>query len=299
MNLDRNIFALRGKSYIFSYPCPNTTICAPYALSFFPGTYKIELWGAGTSAGGGFVSGVIHLLRKTKFFLYIGGVSQSGLSSGIGGFNGGGNSTHIGIFGNGIGQRGGDGATDLRYDINDLNTRIIVAGGAGGGNTRYPGGYGGGFEGGNGTASDKSGECYIGYGGNQIEGGAGHVKGELGVGAISKPIIGTDLAGSGGGGYMGGGSGYHIENEGSGGGGSSYINGNINCKLMNTDYIFTHSFTIPGNTTMYLPNGTKSVGNIGNGYAKITCIFTNMTCGRSFRSGYSLSLLIVQLIIST
>ena len=68
-----------------------------------------------------------------SFFLFIGGKGQSsGDSIGLGGYNGGRNSTHIWRYSGGIRQQGGDGATDIRTDVNDLESRIIVASGSGG-----------------------------------------------------------------------------------------------------------------------------------------------------------------------
>ena len=139
-------------------------------MTFSPGTYRVELWGAGTSAGGGYTSGQIHFFNVTKLYLYIGGVAQRGELSGIGGYNGGGTSTIIGKYApdDAIRQLGGDGATDIRFLKDSLDSRIMVAGGSGGGNSIMKGGHGGGFIGGDGSAtvSDYT-STIIGRGGSQ------------------------------------------------------------------------------------------------------------------------------------
>ena len=48
-----NIEGVGGRSRVIEYPCLNTSSCSPISLIFSRGTYLIELWGAGTTSGGG------------------------------------------------------------------------------------------------------------------------------------------------------------------------------------------------------------------------------------------------------
>ena len=277
------------KRYKIKYPCENSTNCHHLKLNFNKGTYRIELWGAGSSGGGGYTSGEIHFYEKTSLFLFIGGVGEDlGLLRGIGGYNGGGNSTHIGVYNGKVRQKGGDGATDIRTTIDDLESRIMVAGGAGAGFTTISditgeltscmGGHGGGLVGGDGMGNKNS---IKGKGGNQTQGGSGHHTGSFGNGAISAPGTSTDLAGAGGGGYYGGGSGFSADNYGAGGGGSSYINGYPGCAFNESRISFHNTKMIPGNESMPYINGVYKKGPFGNGFAKITCIDPLLTCRKS------------------
>ena len=285
------IHGIPQKKYKIKYPCENTSECHPIELFFYKGTYKIELWGAGNSSGGGYTSGVIHFYDKTSLFLYIGGVAQSSKEFlGIGGYNGGGTSKKIGMYGNSYRQKGGDGATDIRISKDDLYSRIMVSGGSGGGYTSTPGGHGGGLVGGDGNCSNGA---IVGKGGNQTSGGIGQFQGEFGKGATSDPGGSTDLAGCGGGGYYGGGSGYQWDLKGAGGGGSSYINGYQGCFLNESNIIFHDAFMIPGNESMPNINGMYTKGPFGNGFAKITCVDPLSTCKRSFHSSFFKSFLFI------
>ena len=270
-------------------------------------TYRIELWGAGSSGGGGYTSGEVHFYEKTDLYLFIGGVAQSANElQGIGGYNGGGNSTRIGTYDGRIRQKGGDGATDIRTVIDDLESRIMVAGGAGGGFTTVNdviheittclGGYGGGLVGGNGEGSSMS---IKGTGGNQTHGGLGHSAGVFGKGASSSPGGSTDLAGSGGGGYYGGGAGYSGDNYGAGGGGSSYINGYEGCAFNESKINFHNTKMIPGNETMPNINGIFMKGPFGNGFAKITCIDPLLTCKKLHGFSRSQTLIVIILCCSS
>ena len=271
----RIIRAIPNRINKIFYPCENTSKCHPIWLVFDKGTYKIELWGAGTTAGGGYTSGIIHFYNKTSLFLLIGGVALQGDLIGIGGYNGGGTSQIIGRYYNDIRQAGGDGATDLRINETDLHSRIMVSGGAGGGTSSYKGGFGGGLIGGDGICFDGS---TVGKGGNQTNGGNGRFSGEFGIGATSHPSEGTDLAGCGGGGYFGGGSGYHIQEDAAGGGGSSYISGYKGCEIHESNYIFYDAKMISGNESMPYIDGSFRKGPFGNGFARIKCVDASSTC---------------------
>ena len=270
-----------GKKYLIKYPCTETYTCSPIELNIDKGTYIFELWGAGSEISGGYVRGEIHLYDKTtSFFLYIGGVAPTDSDKcGLGGYNGGGSSDVIGASGStklACRSIGRNGATDIR--INEtLESRILVAGGSGGGRTNFNGGFGGGFVGGNGNFSTKNNTDEKIQGGNQFEGGSGYLPGSFGIGGNTTVSTSTDLSGGGGGGWFGGGSGYHYDDYSTSGGGSSFINGNPECNVTSMKYKFYNSYTLSGNETM--PHPTKSNGHyLGNGFARITCIDPIITC---------------------
>ena len=118
----------------------------------FPGTYKIECWGAQGGFGsrdakivtpggsGAYVSGNIIIHRKTPLFLYVGGAGKNGSATtntyAEGGFNGGGKGGSDTY--NDDGSGGGGGATDVRLVGGDWNneyslySRIMVAAGGSG-----------------------------------------------------------------------------------------------------------------------------------------------------------------------
>ena len=226
-----------GRKYSFKYPCPNYSECTPYEITFSPGFYFLEVYGASGSTifdtgfevrggYGGYSSGVFISRTKRKLYLYIGGsqnvkIGESGiLSNSFNGGKEGGNNIYDGI---------GGGATDFRTKggswYSNFESRIIVAGGGGSGRSRhldstlvhnYPGGNGGGIEGEPGSALT----CSPAYGTQnqskylECSSEITHVNGRFGFGASG------GWAG-GGGGYYGGGLIYN----GAGGGGSGYIGG--------------------------------------------------------------------------
>ena len=279
------VFDLPGKKYFIPYPCDNEYECFPIELRIKKGTYLFELWGSGKYSSGGYVRGEIHLYEETTtFLLFIGSIAPEDQEHcGFGGYNGGGTSNVIGLSGTDIQSCrsvGGNGATDIRLN-ETLESRILVAGGSGGGCDPLPGGYGGGFIAGDGSYSSKEsqGTKVKGYGGNQTNGGSGWLNGTFGYGANISCTGSTDLNGGGGGGWYGGGSGYHSDLTSSGGGGSSFINGNPECIITSEKYKFYNSFTLSGNETMPLPTKYKSEGSYyGNGFAIITCIDPFITC---------------------
>jgi len=233
------------------------------------GNYKLEGWGASggnstrytTKYGGkgGYTSGTIRLTAGQIIYVYAGEAGGPTASNDTitdnGGWNGGGS---IVTGQNAYGAPGG-GATDFRTvpgiwnNITGLNSRVLVAGGGGGANSRdgdYPlaapeyytgygngtGGDGGGLIGRDGTTGnqDTFGLSYgygIGTGGTQTTGGVCYKY-------INGVLVNTTLSGSfgtgggeqgagggqsgGGGGWYGGGFSY---NHGGAGGGSSYIGG--------------------------------------------------------------------------
>ena len=223
------------------------------------GTYKLEVWGAEGGSydttyyggKGGYSEGDIDLTIGTTLYVVVGGQGAVFTSSvATGGYNGGGGAT-VSNSSLGRGATGG-GATHIATvtgELKDLesnkNSVLIVAGAGGGGGreTTGAGGYvkggaGGGIEGKPGTTN----RCTAGTGGTQSTGFA------FGTGGL-----GSQWAGSGGGGYYGG--------VAYGGGGSGYIGG------------VTNGQTIDGDSSMPTHDGTSTMtGNAGNGYAKITFI---------------------------
>ena len=203
-----------------------------------------------TGALGGLVKATITVTPGETLYVLVGGAGtvRSNRQGGIGGFNGGAKGGK-GNFHNG--GAGGGGASDVRQGGDQLQNRVIVAGGGGGSGRGVYGFYawGAGGAGGGNTGEDgfpgpyyPSGEG--GGGGTQTQGGAGgpggYLSGSGGAGASGS--LGTGGAGGcctqhsagggggGGGGYYGGGgggagvlatSGYG--GGGGGGGGSSYV----------------------------------------------------------------------------
>ena len=275
-------------SALYKYPCPENNIsCFPIQLNLYPGKWKIELWGAGTNSGGGYTSGIISLSQNLILYAYLGGQEMPyGSECGFGGYNGGGNSSSTGLDSLSYCRHsGGNGASDVRLIEEELNSRIMVAGGAGGGSAcsvvdlEHIGGYGGGVNAGDGIASidfESSDYLQIGKGGTQYDGGLGKDKGKLGIGGMAQSTSMTDCAGAGGGGYYGGGSGYDYQYGASGGGGSSYISGYEYCTQHASEYIFNHAVMKSGNELMPQPEGNKKIGYIGQGAVRLT--FISQSC---------------------
>ena len=147
-------------------------------------------------------------------------VGGQGAAFGAAGFNGGGG----GAFGAG---GGGGGASDIRVGGNELDDRVLVAGGGGGtGNCAFieqgtDGGDGGGENGEDATGPGEALGCGTdGGGGTQTDGGsatAPATDGAFGFGGDA----GGGAGGGGGGGWYGGGGGLGILGGGGGGGGGS------------------------------------------------------------------------------
>ena len=234
----------------------------------YSGEYKLEVWGAeggnaryrgGTDSGGkgGYSYGNVTLIAGTQIYVVVGGAGANDCSGSdrAGGYNGGGTGTRHGNTDYHYGSGGG--ATHIAKDNNRGELRnynsyrneiLIVAGGGGGasGNInegRYwggPGGSGGGTNGGN--ASSAGGQGTTATGGSQTSGGNGA---GFGYGATGN----SDGSGGGGGGWFGGGNNPNSDTRPSAGG-SGYIGG------------------VTGGSTS---NGVRT----GNGYAKITCIYSS------------------------
>jgi len=286
----------------FSYVASAQTFTAPKT-----GTYKIECWGASggnsaaTCASAGYVSGVISLTKNQVLYVYTGqkGNNVDNYSSTYM-FNGGGyanrNSGKCGAC--------GGGATDVRTvdgdwdDVTSLESRIIIAAGAGGyGGTTRSGCAGGltGYAGlpsppgsytsylGKGATQTAGGARGAGYNGSQA-GTAGSL-GKGGIGGYSQSSSGLTSGGGGAGGgglYGGGGSGGLSNGSWGGGGGSSYISGHPGCTAK--ELTFSSPVMIDGagyqwtSTSAGSQVGIPSIadasvrtnGYVGNGYCRIT-----------------------------
>lgn len=198
-------------------------------------------------------------------YLYSGGAGNTGGANG--GFNGGGLRDSY---------NGGGGASDIRITANDLQSRVIVAGGGGSdGATNRTGMYGGGTSGGTATQNFGSG----GGGGTQTSGGAGgnNNSGSFGVGGRGI-YYANGYGGAGGGGWYGGGGAYPDgsgDDDRGGGGGSGFVwtgSNAPNSYRLGSQYYLSNASTIAGNTSFVSPTGTAETGHAGNGYVRITVI---------------------------
>ena len=186
----------------------------------------------------------------------------------------------------------GGGASDIRLVIDDLYSRMIVAGGGGGAPSLkngtpdgyVQGGHGGGLVGGNAnysySSSHDSGPRIGGSGGEQSKGGSGgrfnssvSNSGQFGKGAdwISRESN-TYGSGAGGGGWYGGGAGGDGGTGGGGGSGYALTESSHKPSGYNVSEEFYLEYTqlIPGDQSMPNPNGGTMVGNSGHGFARIT-----------------------------
>jgi hypothetical protein len=209
----------------------------------------IKTWGAQGGANwvnntnfGGFVQGTVTVTPGQTLYVYVGGQPTTT----AGGYNGGG-------AGDGVGK-GGGGGTDVRTISNDLNSRLVVAGGGGGAgywsSLHVVGGVGGGLTGGDGyrnTTSDMGGlgatQTGPGANGTCVNFNVTSMAGGFGFGGTPFGYnCGCEGYGGGGGWYGGAGSG----NCRGGGGGSGYV--------------------IPAATGTIMQNGVRT----GNGKVVIT-----------------------------
>ena len=271
-----------------------------YEVSLKRGVYIFEAWGASgfhnmcgktfePRGRGAYTSGIIKFNSPTKIFVFVGKNSIYSANS----FNGNINNTKA---------VAGGGATDFRlvnnkkwYDLESLKSRIMVAAGGGGADC-YAAGDGGALVGH--LPATLTTMIGVPGPGNQTNGGdAGvHINqglsfpGEFGVGGSGRcQNKSCDGAGSGGGGYYGGGG---MIGTGGGGGGSSFISGYEGCKAIDrytlqptespihySGHSFTHGVMRSGNEEMPNPRyHNKTIGNTGNGFARITLFYTSQTC---------------------
>ena len=256
------------------------------------GVYRLEVWGANPSYGGGYGGysiGRISLTEGDKLSVVVGGAPTTSR----GGYNGGG----LGNEDNNVENTyvsGGGGATHIAlngegelYNYENSKEKVlIVAGGGGGGtknnNANSAGGSGGGYKGNPGEGT------YFGNGGTQTAGGIRANEGatdnyaSFGKGSNADPLYAADkerwYAGGGGGGWYGGSGGSWsivVAKAGGGGGGSGYI-GNA---LLKTKAMYCYNCeesdeesTKTISTTCINETPTKNCAKIGNGYARITYI---------------------------
>ena len=270
------------------------------------GLYKLEVWGAqggyrssSTYGGkGGYSYGTVTLNKGDTLYVYAGGAGGNGTSgcgSTIcsGGFNGGGYRYKY---------YGGGGASDIRINQDNYNSRVIVAGGGGSdGATGKKGMYGGGETGGSSTENYTAISNYGGKGGTQTYSGystsytvttqattglnsntLANYGGGFGFGG-GGVYLSSGYGGAGGGGWYGG-SGNVPDSSGDddrgGGGGSGFVytestSSNVpSGYTLNSSYYLTDAATVAGNTSFTSPTGTSETGHSSNGYARITGIRT-------------------------
>lgn len=284
---------MEGTVYPFSYTGNYQTFIVPCT-----GEYRIELWGASgkytsyTAAPGkgGYVSGYIDLNKDTKLYVYVGesgNITSSNYN--VMSFNGGGYTHSTSSY---YGRGGG--ATDVRLvdgtwnNFESLKSRIIVAGGGGsghnsaeniGGNAGGLTSYFGNGSGGGTVATQTSGYAF-GYGGPGLAGQAYSASGGGYYGGKSSTTQPCTLS-AGGSSFISGHAGCNAISESSTSSNIIHTGQSIhysNYKFEKTNMIdgAGYSWTnTKGNDTVGMPTydglGTM-IGNIGNGYAKITFI---------------------------
>ena len=273
--------------------------------AYFPGEYKIQLWGAqggnydGTEGGkGAYTEGTITLAKNDILYVYVGGTSTDKAA----GYNGGASGGSTGDGWN----AGGGGATDVRLlsgdgvwnDEASLKSRLMVAAG-GSGVSCYSGcvsgGDGGALFGLQGDSTGTGAAHEIATGTTQISAGLG-INGTANGSGFGYAGQNSTYRSGGGGGYWGGGSGGSTSRRvSSGAGGSSFISGltgsialasdesldpiegcgainfDNECSIHYSGKTFTDAEMIAGNDNMPTYDGSElMVGNKGNGHAKIT-----------------------------
>ena len=277
-------------------------------VSLFHGKYSRPT--SYTAAGsGGYTSGIISLSSPTTTYIFIGGVGIYNTESCTsndqtstecyvpGGYNGGGKA-----YKHSDGESSGGGATDFRFETNDLFHRVLVAGGGGGSDDITAqdgfGGSGGGLK----TQglwqdnqlyseyySDQTFGFSFGYGESASISGSSHEKG-------SKNNVGPrDLSGAGGGWF--GGFSSHYYNGGSGGGSSFILTENTTITedeiiVYNSEYIEIdkgqYAFVKKSNYYFQEPILGEGVW-YGNGKAIITPLYflfskgQQITCNRKMK----------------
>ena len=250
-----------SNTYVFDYPCNDSTACTPYEVLFSPGRYKIELWGAqggdsryqntgnirkDSGAKGAYVSGEIYIAGTTVMYLYIGGRGENQFSrtqvASKGGYNGGGmGGVDLNDEKDPESGSGGGGATDFRLktvennELASLKSRIIVASGGVGSSS---------------ANSSRKDTTYKGFDGGMVKGGGNgticiagtQTKGIFGKGGDGKNFSSADFEH--GGSTAGSGAGYYGGYtkkinadiiEAGGASGSSYISGHSECDSVAND----------------------------------------------------------------
>ena len=200
-----------------------------------PGVYRYEVYGAqgggGNGGSGGRSFGNHNIFDESTLYIYVGGQN---------GWNGGGAAGRVTGESDYLnGGTNGGGGSDIRFNGQTLDDRIIVAGGGGGGTRDCYGGAGGGLTGGNGINNST----VMGAGATQT---SGYAKGQGQQGRSETSYVSNGSGG--GGGYWGGRAAGTSGGQSPGGGGSGYI-----------DPILTNASTQQG-------------GRSGNGFIKVSIV---------------------------
>ena len=267
-----------------SYQCSSKTSCSPIEFTFYPGIYKVELWGAqggnvtGEAEGGhgGYAMAIIPFRKSETMYFYLGAAGIES-SSGFTGnpVNGGGNGNYYRTTHK---AASGGGGTDLRKN-QSLYSRVLVAGGGSGATSFqnsavvHNGACGGGEQGHDGLDSTYDNGLYPkGKGGKPDKGGESTVQpGEFGYGG--NQTINNYFGSGGGGGWFGGGCGQAY--GATGGGGSGYALPSFHKHELISGCSFIPSF--------YCLN-CKVEGHVGNGAARITFLGAFASITRRFNS---------------
>ena len=245
------------------------------------------MWGASGgstryAAGGkgAFVSGVLNILKKKVFYVYIGGQGQNGAyvkaitkESCNGGASGG-----SPIDAKFVSGGSGGGSTDIRIN-ESIDSRILVAAGGGGACHIYNGGNAGALE-----SNDVKGYSLFSKGASQTN-GYSKLYGQPGRAGTYRDF-GSEGNGGGGAGYYGG---FSSQNSGAktntpGAGGSSFISGFHNDRV--SGFYFFQPLMKKGGEIMKNASETTqyNVGHVGDGFAIITKIGELITDNKSIIS---------------
>ena len=275
-----------GQVFTFSYSGQPEEFVVPC-----DGTYKLEVYGAQGGSGnhgeggkGGYSVGTKDFTADTDLHVVVGGRGATPDGTGgtiLGGYNGGGSIPNESLN---LSQKSGSGGgathvattEGLLVDLSSSTSEIlIVAGGGGGGGTWVSdgatliGGAGGGLEGEDAyvysySSASLNEKITRGGGGTQTSGGVvlGSSSDTAQPGSFGQGGSVSNYSGAGGGGgYYGGASGAGYNGATPGGGGSGYIGGVVDGN------------TIAGDSEMPTLDGTGTmIGNLGDGYAKITLV---------------------------
>ena len=291
-------------NYTYGYTGSYQTFVAP-AIGF----YKIELWGAqggnsrgnnskkcsysrGNAYGGGcggfgaYTSGTIKLNKDDTLYIYVGqrGLDASAKNNRAGGWNGGGSSTHDHSDDEASGSGGG--ATDVRLvsgawnNFVSLKSRIMVAAGGGGGSDVYAGGSGGKTTSSTARysrgATQKTGYAF-GYGENavyrksniDVAGGGSGYFGGYSTATNSSNYTNYGQVGTGGSSFVSGCSGcVAISDESTSQSNLKFLDSNVHYSGIE----FSDISMIAGGSSMPTKTTGYAVGNVSNGYAKITLL---------------------------